>query len=485
MILSSRWVIPISSPYIEEGAIVIEDDRILALGPTELIKREYPGHQVRSFGDTALIPGFVNAHCHMELTVLRGYLEELDFWDWIRKLTRTKYETLDSEDILVSALLGAVEAIRSGVTTIADPMDLGTSLDASVACGLRGVFYQEVFSPRPDEADEVMEKLRNKIGALRERLQNWRDLQFIEKYLSNPSDFSRQRFRDRQGRVTLGVSPHSPFTVSAPLFQKVDAFARSESLPVCIHVAESDAEISLLQDGAGPIMDSYRKRGIHWSPLRCTPIQYLHRLGVIHQSVLLVHCIRLEEEDYATLQSANAAVAYCPKSNARLGHGFMNLREMRRHRIRLGLGSDSVASNNSMDPFEEMRFALSNPFELKQDEKRATSVLPLHRLLPMGALRLATLGGAEALGLDESIGSLERGKQADVVAVDLSGAHTQPVFSPIDTLVLSARAADIRMTMVAGEILYDDGMIAGLRESEVLDQVSKIRRKLINARSTS
>ena len=127
-----------------------------------------------------------------------------------------------------------------------------------------------------------------------------------------------------------------------------------------------------------------------------------------------------------------------------------------------------------MDLFEEMRFALGNPFDLKSDENHLRSGVPLRRLLPQDALRLATLDGAEALGLAGCIGSLEKGKQADVVAVDLSGAHTQPVFSPIDTLVLSAKASDVRMTMVAGEILFDDGTISGLSESEIFDQIHRV-----------
>ena len=141
MILSGRWVVPVSSPPLDHGAIVVEDSRILEVGSLETVRRNHPGHALKSFPQAALLPGLVNVHTHLELTALRGYLEGLDFWQWIRALTHAKYEILNDDDILVSALLGAIEALRSGVTTLADPMDIGASLDAVLATGLRAVLY--------------------------------------------------------------------------------------------------------------------------------------------------------------------------------------------------------------------------------------------------------------------------------------------------------------------------------------------------------
>jgi cytosine/adenosine deaminase-related metal-dependent hydrolase len=468
MILAGRWVVPVSTPPLEEGAIAIEDSRILEVGTLEAILQHHPRHVLKRFPDAALLPGLVNAHSHLELTVLRGYLEGLDFWQWIRALTRAKYEVLTEDDILTSALLGAIEAVRAGVTTVADPMDIGASLDAVLAAGLRAVLYQEVFSPRPEEAEQAVQSLHEKMGILESRLSRWPEAARLP-----PRTLNATEEVTRRQRVTLGVSPHAPFTVSAPLFQKTARLALECSYPICIHAAESEAETQLVADGSGPMMESYRQRGIQWDPPRTSVIAYLHSLGILNPGALLVHCIRLEPSDYEILHHQRVRVAHCPKSNARLRHGFMNLKAVREHCIPTGLGSDSVASNNAMDLFEEMRFAAANPCWIG-----AGPGLSSHE-----ALRMATLGGAEALGLSNSIGSLEPGKQADVIAVDLSQPHHQPVFSPIDALVLSARASDVVFSMVAGEVLFENSLQRGALEPALRQTIQKVREKLQNARN--
>ena len=471
MILSGRWVVPVSSPPLEQGAIVVEGSRILEVGLLETICKQYPGHLLKSFPEAALLPGLVNVHSHLELTVLRGYLEGLDFWRWIRTLTRTKYEVLNEDDILASALLGAIEAVRAGVTTVADPMDIGASLDAVLATGLRGVLYQEVFSPKPEEAEQALESLKRKMVLLESRLARWPEQARLQ---ANALDGSGDVARRRQ-RVTLGVSPHALFTVSAPLFQKTVRFAQEQNYPVCIHAAESEAETQLVKDGSGPMMESYQQRGIHWNPPRTSPIAYLHSLGVLNPGTLLVHCIRLESSDYEILSQQGVCVAHCPKSNVRLRHGFMDLSAMRAHHIPTGFGSDSVASNNSIDLFEEMRFAAANPCWMTAGTVEFST---------QEALRMATLGGAEALGMSNSIGSLESQKQADIIAVDLSQPHHLPVFSPVDALVLSARASDVVFNMVAGEVLFEGDSAREILEPSLRQSIQRVQEKLQNARSS-
>jgi cytosine/adenosine deaminase-related metal-dependent hydrolase len=470
MILSGRWVVPVSSPPLKHGAIVVEGSRILEVGSHEAIVRSYPGHKMKSFPEAALLPGLVNVHTHLELTVLRGYLEGLDFWQWIRTLTRTKYEVLNHDDILVSALLGSMEAVRAGITTVADPMDIGASLDAVLATGLRAVLYQEVFSPKAAEAGPVLQSLKDKMALLESRLSRWPEGTRLQAKAQNGAE----DLALRRHRVTLGISPHALFTVSAPLFQKAASFAREHKYPVCIHAAESEAETELVKNGSGPIMDSFRSRGIEWSPPVTTPIGYLQSLGVLNRGTLLVHCIHMQPSDYEILQKQGVCVAHCPKSNVRLQHGFMNLASMRSHQILTGLGTDSVASNNSIDVFEEMRFASANPCWMAGQQ----------RLSSQEALRMATLGGAEALGMSNSIGSLEREKQADIIAVDLSQPHNLPVFSPIDALVLSARASDVVFNMVAGEVLFEDDSGRGVLELPLRQSIQQVLGKLENARST-
>jgi len=236
-----------------------------------------------------------------------------------------------------------------------------------------------------------------------------------------------------------------------------------------------------LERGTGPIMQSYLARGIEWTPPHCSPIEYLDRLGVIGDSTLLVHCVRLGNSDFDILESRNASVAHCSKSNWKLGHGYMNLRVMRQRNVRLGLGSDSVASNNSMDFFEEMRFSLFNPSWCMHQPDHSWTETPTEPLAAEDVLRMATLGGADALGMSDKIGSIEIGKQADLIAVDLSRPHVLPVFSPTTALVCSARASDVTMTMVGGEIAFDDGIVSGVNERMLSQRVETIREKILDA----
>lgn len=471
MILSASWVIPVSSPPIAEGAVALNGGRIQDVGPTAEILRRYPDREARDFRGAALLPGLVNVHSHLELTLLRGYLENLRFWDWIRHLTRTKYELLTREDLRVSALAGACEAIRSGVTTLGDAMDLGASLDALTASGLRGVLYQEIFSPRPEEAGERLVELELKLANLEER---------IGCASTRPDDPAG----GRSTRVVLGVSPHAPFSVSGPLFRRVGRWAASRGLPVCIHVAESEEESLLIEEGRGPMAEALRSRGIQWSAAGCTPVQYLHRLEILAPGTLLVHCVRLQPSDLHVLKQCGVSVAHCPKSNWKLGHGWMDLKQVFQAGIPLGLGSDSVASNNSMDLFEEMRFSLFSPSWTIRREGPLDACSPGEGFAAEQALRLATLGGAEALGLSGSIGSLESGKQADLVAVDLTGMHTIPVFSPVTAIVHSARASDVILTMVGGEVLFEKGSLTTLDEVDLKKRIGKILQKMKSADPT-
>ncbi len=465
MILSASWVIPVSSPPISEGAVVLQGGRIQDVGPTAEILKSHPGREIRDFRGAALLPGLVNIHSHLELTLLRGYLENLGFWDWIRRLTRIKYRLLTREDLGISALAGACEAVRAGVTTLGDAMDLGASLDALMASGLRGVLYQEVFSPRPEEAGQRLADLEAKLAKLEERI-------------GAEAARGNGRAGGRSARIVLGVSPHAPFSVSGPLFRNVRQWAASRGFPVCIHVAESEEESLLIEEGRGAMAEALRSRGIQWSPPGCSPVQYLDRLEVLTPGTLLVHCVRLRPPDLSILKQSGVSVAHCPKSNWKLGHGWMDLKQVFQAGVPLGLGSDSVASNNSMDLFEEMRFGLFNPSWFSRREEALADGGTRGVFGAEQALRVATLGGAEALGLSGSIGSLESGKQADLIAVDLAGIHTMPVFSPVTAIVHSARASDVTLTMVGGEVLFEKGTVTTLDEAGLKRQVGGILQKM-------
>jgi 5-methylthioadenosine/S-adenosylhomocysteine deaminase len=437
-IYTAEWVLPISSSPVPSGAVAVEDDRIAFVGAEAELESlaEFREAERTDFGRAAILPGFVNAHSHLELTLMRGFLEDLPFRKWIMRLTRTKYDRLLPEDLACSALLGACEAIRAGITTLADTGDSRAAFDALTRGGLRGIAYRETFGPNPDDASKSIDELRAKVDDMRA---------------------SETRL------VRVAVSPHAPYTVSADLFRRVTEYAARESLDVAIHTAEPEVEQQMMLTGGGEFADGLRARGIPWNAPGVSTVQYFHSLGVLEVAPLLIHCVRVDDEDVSLIAQSRSRVAHCPKSNAKLGHGIAPLIQMLNSGITVGLGTDSVASNNRLDMIDEARFcALIHRGHLRDHTRPASDEL----------LRLATLEGARALGLERDIGSLEAGKQADLIAIDLSRTHNAPVHDVAAAIIFSAEAGDVHRTIVAGRTLYDGREVKTLDEAQLQSRVN-------------
>ncbi len=447
---SARWVLPDGSSLIESGAVVVEGSQVVAVGGRDEMSRRFPEAQARDFGEAAILPGFVNAHSHLELTAMRGYLEreEGDFFAWLRKLTIARLERMTPDDLYVSAAWGAIEAARFGVTCVGDASDAASSsMRALKSVGLRGTVYQEAFGPDPNDARANFDKLREKVARLRE----------YETEL-----------------VSLGVSPHAPYTVSAPQLELIAEFARAEKLPLMMHAAESEAEELFMLEGRGPFAEGLARRGIEWRAPGVSTIQYLARHGILSTpETLLAHCIRVDDADLKTIKETGVSIAHCPKSNAKLGHGRAPFAAFVEQGIKVGFGSDSVASNNTCDMLEEARFAILTA--------RGTVGIGSagQKLNAETALATLTHGGARALGLKTLTGTLVEGAQADITVVALDGAHQTPLHDVLAALIFSSSGRDVLMTMVAGNIVFSDGRVLTVDEDHLRARMKEIERKVI------
>ena len=430
-IYSARWVLPIATAPIDDGAVAVDGSVIAGVGARDEIVARFAGARVEDFGQSVILPGFVNTHSHLELTALRGYLEneESDFFAWLRKLTVARLERMTADDIRVSAMWGACEAVRAGVTCVGDASDSAMmSMLALRDVGLRGIVFQESFGPDARLAEENFAKLKLKIAELRE----------LETDL-----------------VKVGVSPHAPYTVCGPQLELIAELAIAERLPLMMHAAESQAEEDFVRHGAGIFAESLAKRGIEWTPPRTSTIQYLKQVGILECEPLLAHCIRVDREDIELLAQTRSKVAHCPKSNAKLGHGRAPLTSFLEAGVTVGLGSDSVASNNTCDLIEESRFAFLSA-------------------------KNSSLTAVRMLALATSDGVIGEGCQADLVVVGLDGAHQVPVYDPETALIFSSSGRDVLLTIIAGREVYRDQRVIGVDEERLKARINEIAEKLVS-----
>jgi 5-methylthioadenosine/S-adenosylhomocysteine deaminase len=431
----ARWVVPISTPPIADGVVGVEGRRIAFVGPAG----EAPAAEIEDLGDVVLMPGLVNAHCHLELTAMRGFLEDLEFRRWILRLTFARRAVLDRDALLDSARYGLEEGIRAGITSYADTCESGVVMQALREAGVRGVMYQEVFGPDPSQCEASIAGLRERVAGLR--------------YLETPL-------------VRLGVSPHAPYTVSDDLFRATTQLAREQHLPMAIHIAESEIEHQLVANASGAFADGLRRRGIAVSPRAPSPIALLASLGVLDAKPLLIHCVRVDAADVARISGAACCVAHCPVSNTKLGHGIAPIDELRAAGVVVGIGSDSMASNNRMDILAEARLVL-----LAQRARLGSSETPD----AAEVLEMATLGGATAIGVGDLVGSLDVGKEADLAAFALD--RSRPTPDPVAAAVFSITGADARFVMVAGQPLVRGGVLMNAH-SRLANRMEELSRAL-------
>jgi 5-methylthioadenosine/S-adenosylhomocysteine deaminase len=424
--LAADWVVPIEGPPLERGAVAIENGRIAAVGPVDEL-----GPPDRSFPDSVILPGFVNAHSHVEYAVYAGFGDGLDFGPWLDVHIARK-SRLGLDDMRAVARLGVAQCLSSGITTIGDASFSGTAAEACAELGLRAIVYLEVFGREPAQLADRFEPNRKRIEPVIGDL------------------------------VALGVSPHAAYTVSGDLY----AACADLGLPVATHLAESDAETEWLRDGKGPWT---RFADVLPPPPGTTGIRMLAERGLLGPGVVAAHCVKVDDEEIGLLAQHDVAIAHCPRSNGLLACGIAPLRRFLEAGLRVGIGTDGVSSTPSQDMFDELRVAV---LSARACEQRADA------LSATDALELATLGSARALGLESEVGSLVPGKQADLTVVSMTGTPYLPWDDPCVAVVLGGSAEHVILTVVRGEIRYEKGVT---RWHELTDAARSARGRMLSA----
>jgi 5-methylthioadenosine/S-adenosylhomocysteine deaminase len=383
---------PVTAPPIEDGAVLVGDDgRITAVGPHPHVPTPARA-EVLEFPDAVVTPGLVNTHTHLELTHMGGRHTEPVFAKWISRL-RAKKEATAPDAFYAAAVAGVKDCWARGVTCVGETGSTGAVMRALHDLRGRGVVYHEVFGPDPETVDASVAELRRSVAELR------------------PLETALLRF---------GISPHAPYSVSAPLYRAYVELAARERLPLAVHIAESKEETEFVRDAAGPFAELHRQWGIPVAVLGRSPVQYLAELGVLGPGTLCIHCVQVDADDVRAMLAGRVAVAHCPVSNRAHGHGTAPFATLRASGLRVGLGTDSIVSVGELDLWAEARAA-----GLEGED----------------AIRMLTIEGARALGWEHEIGSLEVGKAGDLAVLTV-----QPSNGPT-----------VHLTVLAGRIVHEAG----------------------------
>jgi cytosine/adenosine deaminase-related metal-dependent hydrolase len=423
-VISADWVLPIEGPPIEGGAVAIEGGRIAAVGTSEEL-----GEGTR-YDDAAILPGFVNAHSHLEYAVYGGFGDGLgDFADWITLHIQRK-SRIGWDEYVDIARLGAAECLASGVTTVGDCSYSGATAVACAELGLRATVYLEVFGADPAPALAHFAEVRDRVT----------------------DAFSE--------RVRPGVSPHAPYSVSIQLYEACAKLG----VPIATHISESRSEVAYLLTGEGA-WGAYKDLLVE--PPGQTGTHLLAERDLLGPNVVAAHCVVLDDDEISLLASTRTGIAHCPRSNGALGCGVAPLAELRAAGAHVGVGTDSPASAPSFDFFEELRSVVLSA--------RARAARP-DVLSTMEALELATLGSARALGLDDEVGSLVPGKRADLAVVSLEGSAYLPWEDPAGAVVFGGSPDRVISTYVDGEARYEKG---GMDWHELTAAAHSARRAML------
>lgn len=426
MLICAQYVFPVTSDPITNGAVLVRDGKIRDVGQADMLKLRYPDEETVDYGLAAVMPGLVDLHTRLEKTVLRGVAHDVPYATWILSILELG-SRLEVSDWYDSAILGGLDALSSGITTVADITSTGAACTAAQKLGLRGVIYREVAAMDKSRVPYAIRSAENDILHWREEVD--------------------------QDRITIGIAPGAVYAIHPSVFTQVSECARKMNLPVAMRLAGSCEEYNFVKRGSSMFavhtMDDSKRGYVEippWMPTGVTPVRYALNWGAFESSnVLVIHAVHVDDDDIKKLREYNVSICTCARSNAQLGMGIAPLGAFLRAGLNVGFGTDSPAATESIDMISEMRMSMliQRAFDTRRFLDSST------------VLELATIGGARALGIDDKVGSLEIGKCADLIAVDLSSSYQTPDADPVSAVVNTCSSSDVLMTMVDGKTLYE------------------------------
>ena len=433
LVIEAAWIIPVAphGTVLENHAIAISKGNIDALLPLDEMRVRCSAEQVYRLDSHVLIPGLINFHSHAAMTLMRGLADDLKLMDWLSKhIWPTEAKHASAQFVYDGALLACAEMLRGGVTCFNDmyffpEMTARAALDAGMRAAL-GIIVIEFPTAYASDAQDYLRKGL----AMRDELKHEPLLSFC-------------------------MAPHAPYTVSDKSFEQILMMSDQLQIPINTHLHETRGEIH----------ESVGKFGTR-------PLARLEKLGILGSNFIAVHAVHLEPAEIALLAQLGCSVAHCPSSNLKLASGIAPIDKMLSSGINIGLGTDGAASNNRLDIFCEMRFAALLAKATSEDAE----VLPAHT-----ALRMATLNAAQALGLEQHIGSLEVGKSADICAVDLDSMELSPCYDPASHLVYAAGREHVSDVWVAGKQLVGSGQLLHMDGDSIMRKAREWKSRIANS----
>lgn len=409
-----------------KGNLLVEDDRIKAIG-----SEQYTADKIINAEGQVLIPGLIQTHIHLCQTLFRGQADDLELMDWLQKRIWPLEGAHDKESLYYSSMLGIGELLRGGTTSIIDMATVNHTesvFQAIVDSGIRAVSGKCMMDWGPEVPGSLLEDTEASLQESVNLLEKWHG--------------------QGKGRLSYAFNPRFAVSCTEELLIQVRDLSQRYDVLIHTHASENRDEITMVQ----------RERKLR-------NVAYFEHLGMADKNLILAHCIWLDEEEMEILQRQRVKVAHCPSCNLKLGSGIAPITEMLKRGIHVSLGADGAPCNNNLDIFTEMRTAA-----LIQKVMHGPTVMPARQ-----TFELVTLGGAAAMGLEDQLGSLEPGKKADLVLIDLHKLHCSPVEGAdiYAQLIYQARSSDVTLTMVDGEVLYQDGQLRIMDQEDIIVQCSQ------------